>query len=104
MSAPGSPWCTSTSPAVIWRIFGLAALCISCTDSARSSAVSTAVTSATESSSPHGLCRPNDLRYQSRKSVRPDLCDSCPHRRRPSAGGTGWHRSSRTQRSRRRAA
>ena len=78
MSAPGSPWRTSTSPAFTRRIVGLAAPCISCTDSSRSSAVSTAVTRAVESSSPHGVCRPNDLRYQSAKSVRPDLCESAP--------------------------
>ena len=78
MSAPGSPWRTSTSSAASRRMVGLAAPCMSCTDSVRSRAVSTAVTSAGESSSPHGLCLPNDVRYQSLKSVRPDLCDSAP--------------------------
>ena len=47
-------------------------------DRDRSRAVSTAVTSAGESSSPHGVCRPNDLRYQSLKSVRPDLAARRP--------------------------
>ena len=42
-------------------------------DSSRSSAVSTAVTSASESSSPHGVCLPNEWRHHSLKSVRPAL-------------------------------
>ncbi len=75
---PGSPWRTTTSPADSRPIVGLAAPCISCTDRVRSSAVSTAVTSAGESSSPHGLCLPNDLAVQSAKSVRPDLWLSWP--------------------------
>ena len=44
-----------------------------CAESVRSSAVSTAVTSALESVSPHGVWRPKDLRYQSLKSASPDL-------------------------------
>ena len=44
----------------------------------RSSAVSTAVTKASESWSPQGVWRPNDRRYQSLKSVSPDLCESVP--------------------------
>ena len=59
-------------------IRGLAAPCIRSTGSARSSAVSTATTRAEESSSPHGVCLPNDLRYHSPKSVRPDFRASRP--------------------------
>ena len=61
MEVPGSPWRTSVSPALDRLITGLAAPCISWTDRARSKAVSTAVTRAGESSSPHGLCLPNDV-------------------------------------------
>ena len=44
-----------------------------CAERRRSSAVSTAVTSAFESVSPQGVWRPKDLRYQSLKSASPDL-------------------------------
>ena len=47
-------------------------------ESERSNAVSTAVTKASESWSPQGVCRPNDWRYQSLKSVSPDLCERVP--------------------------
>ena len=47
-------------------------------DSWRSSAVSTAVTSACESSSPHGVCLPNASRYQSLKSASPPWPRACP--------------------------
>ena len=75
---PGSPSCTRVSPAESFRNFGFESLSIIWTDSARSSAVSTAVTSAGESWSPHGVCLPNDLRYQSLKSVSPDLAANFP--------------------------
>ena len=69
-----------------------------------SSADSTAETSASESSSPQGLCLPNDLRYQSLKSVSPDLCESGCRCRTPSAVGTGWPRRAPAPSGRRRAA
>ena len=46
----------------------------------RANAVSTAVTRASESWSPQGVCRPKDNRYQSLKSVSPDLCERAPLR------------------------
>ena len=52
--------------------------CMIVAESWRSSAVSTAVTSASESSSPHGVCTPAELRYQSLKSVSPALAASLP--------------------------
>lgn len=59
-------------------MLGFAAPRISCTDSECSSALSTAVTKASESSTPQGVRRAKDLRYQSVKSVRPDLRESRP--------------------------
>ena len=93
-SLPGSPCCdemvAAGEPA---RSAACRRPCISWAESCVSSADSTAVTRASESWSPHGLCFPNDLRYQSLKSVSPDLCDErVRRRRRPSAAGTGWHR------------
>ena len=64
MSWPNSPWRTSSAPGSSWLICGWAAPCMSCTDRACSSAVSTAVTRAGESSSPQGVWRPNDTRAQ----------------------------------------
>ena len=55
---PGGP---ARAPAGSFVMTGLAAPCISCTDSECSSAVSTAVTSASESSSPHGRVRAEGL-------------------------------------------
>jgi hypothetical protein len=48
------------------------------TDSWRSRADSTAVMSAGESSSPHGVALPKAYRYQASKSMRPDLAASFP--------------------------
>ena len=44
----------------------------------RSSAVSTAVTSASESCAPHGVCLPNASRYQSLKFARPTFAAILP--------------------------
>ena len=73
---PGSPSLKRIVPAGKRSIRRLPPPCMSCADRDVSSADSTAETSASESSSPQGLCLPNDLRYQSLKSVRPDLCES----------------------------
>ena len=77
-SVPGSPSCTRVSPAESFRNLGFELLSIIWTDSARSRAVSTAVTRAGESWSPQGVCFPKDLRYQSLKSVSPDLAANFP--------------------------
>jgi hypothetical protein len=47
-------------------------------DSSRSSAVSTAVTTVGDSSSPQGFFSPNDSRYQVSKSIRPVLAWRVP--------------------------
>ena len=46
--------------------------------SSRSSAVSTVVTSAVLLVEPHGVLRPNDLRYHCLKSARPTFAASLP--------------------------
>ena len=73
-----APCSVSTAPALSFRIVGFAPPRMMRSASSRSSAVSTAVTSAGESSSPQGVWAPKALRHQSLKSAMPDLAASLP--------------------------
>jgi len=77
-SVPGWPCSVSVLPAATLRMSGFLPLFMMRVDNSRSSAVSTAVTSAGDSSSPHGLCWSNASRYHVLKSMVPLLCDSLP--------------------------
>jgi adenylate cyclase len=73
---PGPPCSTRSSPGRSRTNRGWAPIMTA--DSCRSRADSTAVTSTGNCSPPHGVCWPNDRRYQAGKSIRPLLATSRP--------------------------
>src|SRR6266508_2976675 len=73
---PGPPCSTRSSPGWSRTNRGWEPMIVA--DSCRSRADSTAVTSAGDCSSPHGVCCPNDRRYQLWKSIRPLLAARWP--------------------------
>ena len=75
---PASPWRTSVSPSLSVRISGLAPPCMIAPDSERSSADSTAATTAGESCSPHGVRSPNEWLNHFPKSIVADFSTSVP--------------------------
>src|SRR5258708_695546 len=77
-SLPTSPCSTSVWPAFRVLMLGVAPPRMMRSDSSRSSAVSTSVTSAGESSSPHGLWPPKASLDQVLKSMTPVFCASLP--------------------------
>jgi hypothetical protein len=75
-SSPGSPCWTRVRPAWSRRNCGLASM--TATDSCRSNADSTAVTTGAESSAPQGVWVPNASRHQVSWSMKPLLATSRP--------------------------
>ena len=75
---PDSPWRTRFSPSAIVRIFGFVPPPMIALDSDRSSAVSTAATTAGESCLPHGVRSPYESWNHFPKSITPDFSTSCP--------------------------
>ena len=78
ISSPGVPCSVRSLPFFTLRTSGFSPAFITCSDSVRSSAVSTAVTSAGESASPHGECLPNALRYHFLNSITPVFATTVP--------------------------